>query len=315
LNERTIQTASEDNSSRRLPPFVGREAELRQLESAFEASAAGRGALILLAGEPGIGKTALCEQFSGYVSGRGGVALVGHCYRKARAAYQPFVEAFESYARECDPRALREELGPDAREVARMVPSLRSRLQFDVSGPEHPADDQLRLLSGVLDCLRSMGAAHPLLLVLEDLHDADRGALDLLVYLARHLARTQLMVIGTYRDVEVDRTHPLAASLAELRRVSQFERAHLGELSVSNVQRLLVASTHQAVPRPLAELVQNEDSLILTHASVLSLSGFRLRQAASDANLSRRASWAPIQRRAWCTHVVAFVPPRKICIG
>jgi predicted ATPase len=102
-----------------------------------------------------------------------------------------------------------------------------------------------------------MGAAHPLLLVLEDLHDADRGALDLLVYLARHLARTPLMIIGTYRDVEVDRAHPLAASLAELRRVSQFERVHLGELSVSNVQRLLVASTHQAVPRPLAELVHH----------------------------------------------------------
>jgi hypothetical protein len=128
-------------------------------------------------------------------------------------------------------------------------------LQVELAAPENPEDDRLRLLGGVLDFLRSIGARHPILLVLEDLHDADRGTLDLLVYLARHLAGTPLLVVATYRDVEIDRAHPLATALAELGRVSQFERIHLGELSVDEVQQLMASSSQQTIPRPLAEVV------------------------------------------------------------
>jgi hypothetical protein len=136
-----------------------------------------------------------------------------------------------------------------------MVPALRSQLQVELSAPENPEDDRLRLLSGLLDCLRNIGTLHPQLLVLEDLHDADSGTLDVLLYLARHMAGTSLLVVGTYRDMEVDRAHPLAAALAELRRASQFQRIHLGELSLDEVQRLLASSSQQAIPCPLAELV------------------------------------------------------------
>jgi DNA-binding CsgD family transcriptional regulator len=256
---RTIQQGVDDNLTRRRPTFVGREPELRQLRGSFEVAARGEGALILLVGEPGIGKTALCEQLSGFVGARGGLPLVGHCYPEGSAGvpYQAFVEAFETLARQRDTDALRAELGSSAGELARIAPSLRSRLQVELAAPENPEDDRLRLLSGILDGLRKIGAAQPLLLVLEDLHDADRGTLDLLVYVARHLAGTPLLVVGTYRDVEVDRAHPLAAALAELRRVSQFERLHLSELSVDEVQRLLASSSQQAVPRALAEQVHH----------------------------------------------------------
>jgi DNA-binding CsgD family transcriptional regulator len=239
--------------------FVGREAELQHLKAVFENAASGQGALIMLVGEPGIGKTALCEQLARFVAARGGVSLVGHCYPEVSASvpYQPFVEAFESFARQRDTDTLRRELGSEAREVARVVPAIRSLLQVELASLENPEDDRLRLLSGVLEFLRNIGTAHPLLLVLEDLHDADRGTLDLLLYLARHLAGTPMLVLGTYRDVEVDRAHPLAAALAELRRMSQFERMHLGELSLDDVQRLLATSSQQAVPLPLAELVHH----------------------------------------------------------
>jgi DNA-binding CsgD family transcriptional regulator len=232
---------------------------LGQLKGAFEAASMGHGALIMLVGEPGIGKSAVCEQLASLVGAQGGLPLVGHCYPEGSAGvpYQPFVEVFEAFARQRDAEALRAGLGPSVSEVARIVPALRSRLQIGLSAPEKPEDDRLRLLSGILDCLRNIGAAQPLLLVLEDLHDADRGTLDLLVHLARHLAGTRLLVVGTYRDVEVDRAHPLSAALAELRRVRQFERVQLSELSVEEVQRLLSSSTQQAVPRPLAEQVHH----------------------------------------------------------
>jgi DNA-binding CsgD family transcriptional regulator len=237
--------------------FVGRADELQQLKVAFEEAAGGQGSLIMLVGEPGIGKTALCQEFARYVGTRDGLSLLGHCYPEGSATlpYQPFVEAFESYARERDAETLRRELGPGASEVARIVPSLRSMLEVEPAAPGDPEDDRVWLLGGILAALRQMGALHPLLLVVEDLHDADRGTLDLLVYLARHLAATSLLVVGTYRDMEVDRAHPLAAALAELRRVSQFQRIHLGELSLDEVQRLLASSSQQAIPRPLAELV------------------------------------------------------------
>jgi predicted ATPase len=255
----TIQEGVGDNLARRRPPFVGREFELRQLHAAFEAATRGDSALFVLAGEPGIGKTALCEQLVSFVAARGGLALSGHSYPEASPGvpYQPFVEAFESYARLRTAEAVRSELGLNAGEIARMVPALRTLLQVEVAAPENPEDDRLRLLSGVLDCLRNIGAAQPLLMLLEDLHDADRGTLDLLVYLARHLAGTPLLLVGTYRDVEVDRTHPLAGALAELRRVSQFQRLQLGELSVDEVPRLLASSSDAAVPRPVAELVHS----------------------------------------------------------
>jgi DNA-binding CsgD family transcriptional regulator len=251
-------------------PFVGREKELRQLEAAFDAVAAsGDGRLVTLVGEPGIGKTALCQQLSSFVSTRNGRLLLGHCYPEGSAGvpYQPFVEAFEAFARQLDAEALRAELGSTAGEVARMAPALRSRLQVELSAHESPEDDRLRLLSGVLDCLRNIGAAQPLLLVLEDLHDADRGTLDLLVYVARHLGGTPLLMLGTYRDVEVDRAHPLASTLSELRRVGHFERIQLGELSVDDVQGLLAAGSQHVVPRPLAELVHHRagGNALFTH--------------------------------------------------
>jgi DNA-binding CsgD family transcriptional regulator len=250
------------------------------LKVAFEDAAAGQGSLIMLVGEPGIGKTALCQEFAQYVDTRGGLSLVGHCYPEGSATlpYQPFVEAFESYVRERDAESFGAELGPSASEVARILPSLSSMLEVEPPPPVDPEDDRVRLLSGILAGLRHLGAQHPLLLVVEDLHDADRGTLDLLIYLARHLAGTPVVVVGTYRDVEVDRAHPLAEALAELRRVSQFERMHLGELSVEEVQRLLASMSHLGVPRPLAEEVHRRSggNALFTHELLRFLRSERL---------------------------------------
>jgi predicted ATPase len=100
-------------------------------------------------------------------------------------------------------------------------------------------------------------------IVLEDLHDADRGSLDLLTHISRNLAGSRLLVVGTYRDIEVDRAHLLSANLAELRRSASFSRALLRGLTADEVQRMLSSLGSQDVPWRLAEAVhlQTEPTL------------------------------------------------------
>jgi predicted ATPase len=204
-------------------PFVGRENELRQLRAAFEAVAGGGdGRLVLLVGEPGIGKTAVCNQVARFVSASGGLPLVGHCYEEGsfRPPYQPFVEVFATYLHGLDIAVLQADLGSSAVDLARIVPTLRDRLHVSPLPPGDPEEDRWRLLQAVTDLVRNASGKQPLLIVLEDLHDADRGTLDLLLYIARNLHGARILVVGTYRDVEVDRAHPLSAALTELHRAS-----------------------------------------------------------------------------------------------
>ncbi len=242
--------------------FVGREAELRQLKGAFDGALSGQGGLIMVVGEPGIGKTALCEQLATYSALRGGTTLVGHCYEEGSLSfpYLAFVEAMRSYVLERDPAGLSQELGSGAAEVARIVSEVRQRLGVTptlVSAAD-PDEDRWRLFQAVAGFLRNAAAARPLAIVLEDLHWADRGTLDLLVHLSRNLAGARLLIVGTYRDVEVDRTHPLSASLAELRRAASFGRVLLRGLTADEVQRMLGAITGQAMSWGFAEAVHRQ---------------------------------------------------------
>ena len=95
---------------------------------------------------------------------------------------------------------LREELDVGAAQVARIVPEIRDFLHVDLSPPGDPEEERYRLLQAVADFLRNAAAAQPLLVVLEDLHDADRGTLDLLHHVARNLSDARLLLVGTYRD-------------------------------------------------------------------------------------------------------------------
>ena len=195
--------------------FVGREPELRQLQHAFDGAISGQGALTMVVGEPGIGKTALCEQLATYVAVRGGKALVGHSYEEGSLSlsYLPFVEALRSYVLAREPEQLRSELGSGAAEVARIVSEVRDRVQVELRGSGDPEDERYRLYQAVTGFRRNAADVQPLVIVLEDLHWADGGTLDLLLRLARNLQGTRLLLVGTYRDVEVDRAHPLSAAL------------------------------------------------------------------------------------------------------
>jgi serine/threonine protein kinase/class 3 adenylate cyclase len=240
--------------------FVGREAELRQLQSAFDGALSGNGALVMVVGEPGIGKTSVCEQLATYAAMRGGRTLRGHCYEEGSLSlpYLPFVEALRTYVLDRDPDALRSELGSNAPYVARIVSELRDKLDVEPPGAGDPDDDRWRLLQGVTTFLRNAANVQPLVIVLEDLHWADKGTLDVLTHIARSLEGARLCIVGTYRDVEVDRLHPLSGALAELRRITNFSRVTLRGLGADDVQKMLGNIAGREVPWALAEQVHRQ---------------------------------------------------------
>jgi serine/threonine protein kinase/tetratricopeptide (TPR) repeat protein len=240
--------------------FVGRENELKQLQSAFDSAISGHGSLMMVLGEPGIGKTALCEQLATYVTLRGGRTLVGHCYEEGSLSlpYLAFVEAMRSYVLDREADDLKKDLGSGATDVARIVSEIREKLDIKPRTTENPEEDRYRLMQAVTSFLTHASAVKPMLVVLEDLHDADKGTLEMLTYISRNLSGARLLVVGTYRDVEVDRTHPLSAALAELRRVSTFGRVVLRGLNADEVRRMLESITQESVPWGLAEAVHRQ---------------------------------------------------------
>ncbi len=241
--------------------FVGRESELRQLQAAFDAAASGQGSLIAVVGEPGIGKTAVCEQLATYVAVRGGKTLVGHSYEEGSLSlpYLAFVEAMRTYVLAREPDGLRKDLGSGAIEVARIVSEVRERVGIEPTPSTGDAEEERwRLFQAVAGFLRNAATVHPIVVVLEDLHWADRGTLDLLLHVARNLQGARLVIIGTYRDVEVDRSHPLSAALAELRRIGSFSRVLLRGLTADEVQRMMGGITGQEVRWSFAEAVHRQ---------------------------------------------------------
>src|SRR5581483_6465870 len=240
--------------------FVGREAELKQLQVAFDAALSGQGSLIAVVGEPGIGKTALCEQIATYAAVRGGKTLVGHSYEEGSLSlpYLAFVESLRSYVLARDPDGLKQDLGSGAAEIARIISEVRDRVPVELRPAGDPEDDRWRLFQAVTGFLRNAAQVQPVLLVLEDLHWADRGTLDYLLHLARNLTGARLLVLVTYRDVEVDRAHPLSGTLAELRRVAAFQRIALRGLTVDEVHRMMNTIRGNEVPWSAAEAIHRQ---------------------------------------------------------
>ena len=214
----------------------------------------------MLAGEPGIGKTRTVQELAAVAEERGARVLVGHCYEEGSLSlpYLAFVEAMRSYVLEREVESLEEDLGSGATDVARIVPEVRERLKVEPGPSSDPDQDRYRLLQAVVSFLRSASTAQPLLIVLEDLHDAESGTLDMLGHVARNLSGSRFLVVGTYRDVEVDRSHPLSGALAELRRLPDFSRVLLRGLSADEVQRMLSVISDREIPWGLAEALHRQ---------------------------------------------------------
>jgi DNA-binding SARP family transcriptional activator len=240
--------------------FVGRAAETARLEAALRKALDGAGQLVMLVGEPGIGKTRMAVEFAVSAEQLGAWVYWGRCHeREGAPPYWPWVEALRSYVRECDPEQLRSELGAGASEVAEVIADVRERLP-DLA-PRRRVDDprqaRFRLFVLLARFLQNAARNRPLVLVLDDLHWADDDSLALLEFLSLELATARLLVIGTYRDLEISRRHPLSETLAELTREQRLERIHLAGLSQDEVARCIEATSAIVPSTALAEAVHS----------------------------------------------------------
>ena len=157
-----------------------------------------------------------------------------------------------------DADGLESDLGSGASDVARIVSEVRDRLQVEPSEPGDPEQDRYRLMQAVTSFLSNAASVQPLVIVLEDLHDADGGTLDMLTHVSRNMSGARLMIVGTYRDVEVDRSHPLSGALAELRRVANFSLIPLRGLTADEVQRMMSSIAGRDVPWGISESVHRQ---------------------------------------------------------
>ncbi|MDO8615142.1 MAG: AAA family ATPase [Dehalococcoidia bacterium] len=241
-------------------PFVGRETERAELRRLLEQAIGGRGALAMIGGEPGVGKTRLSEELMAEAGQRGLTTLIGHCYEmEGTPPYIPFVEMLEATARTATPEAFRAALGDAAAEVARIMPELR-RLFPDIPAPlELPPEQERRyLFNSLREFLERAGRVNPLLLVLDDLHWGDDSTLLLLEHIAQQLGQMPVLIIGTYRDVELDVGRPLARTLETLLRQRLAHRIALKRLPQAGVEAMLRALSGQEPPTPLVGVIYSE---------------------------------------------------------
>jgi predicted ATPase len=190
--------------------LVGRASELQQLKRHWDLAQQARGHLILLSGEPGIGKTRLAQDLIAYAQAGGATVLRGGCYEfEATTPYLPFVESFREWAHWQGNDRLRMLLGPTAREIAKFAPEVEARLGGLPPGASlSPAEERLRLFDNVARFLQSLAATQGLLVFVDDIHWADQGTLSLLHYLLRHLKDHRVLILAAYREIELDRAHP-----------------------------------------------------------------------------------------------------------
>ena len=270
--------------------FVGRERELERLREAVDGALAGRGSLQLLVGEPGIGKTRAAEELATYARVSGARVYWGRCREDEGApAYWPWVQAIRSYARDADPVALAWQLGAGAAEVAQLIPEVAEKLDVEPAKGSDTEEARFRLFDSVTTLMLGAARDRPIVLVLDDLHWADEPSLLLLRFAARELASSGLLILGTYRDVELGRHHPLARMLGEISGIEGSRRIPLKGLSVGAVERYLEMTAGAPAPVGLAEAVQER-----TDGNPFFV-GEVVRLLASEGNLTSGGSAAELQ--------------------
>jgi DNA-binding SARP family transcriptional activator/tetratricopeptide (TPR) repeat protein len=249
-----------DSISPSSSPFVGREAEWTRIEGALDAALGGSGRLVILGGEPGIGKTRVARELAIRAEDRAARVLWGRCYEGGGAPpYWPWVQALRGYVAELGSDEARAELGQGAGVLADMIPELREQWPDLERPPPLPDAKQarFRLLETVGRWLARACDLSPMVIIVEDLHAADPDSLTMLAYVAGELRGLPLLLAVTHRDGGADRSPALTDALAELGRATTPEKITLGGLPQKAVADYMRLTLDKHVPAALADAVHD----------------------------------------------------------
>jgi tetratricopeptide (TPR) repeat protein len=228
--------------------FVGRAAERRALTAALESSTAGHGRLVMLAGEPGIGKTRLGDEIAGEARAAGVLVAWGRCWEGGGApAFWPWVQILRKCVQEFGESA-REIAGAAADQIAALVPEFADpNVAGTATVPDAPAlsaalSDEaqirlFRLFDAITGFLIRAARRRPTLIILDDCHAADEASLLLTQFIARSLADAPIMIVATYREVEVRRSLRMSEIVTDLGR--QGETIPVGGLDTGEVRQFV----------------------------------------------------------------------------
>jgi class 3 adenylate cyclase/DNA-binding NarL/FixJ family response regulator len=274
-------------------PFVGRADEWNALESAWLGAGEGRRQVVLVAGDSGAGKTRLAGEFGRMVHRRGGIVLYGSCTDQEQP-FQPFVEAFAHLLRSVPPGEVPALAGSGAAELARVLPALRGESDLDTDRPATDPDaERYRFFEAVTDLLANVTQQAPVLLLIDDLHWADRPTLQLLDHLVRSTRLGHLCLIGTYRGTTAEMSPELREALPELVRRPGVVRLALGGLDTREVRSLVEAVAGHEVDLALEPLVAHLEAQTGGNAFLL---GELWRHLVDVGCLARRGGrWAIVQ--------------------
>lgn len=241
--------------------LVDRTEEMVLLREAVDKALRKEGCVTILKGEAGIGKTRLARELGTYARLRGVQILRGRCPAVSRTdVVAPFVlwnDVIRDYLHICTPEQLRRVIGPYPSEVGRLAPEIIDKLGvLPESSPLNPEQERGRLFEAVSQFITNISRGTSLVVVLDDLQWADQSSLQLLHYLARTVQRDSLVILGIYRDTDVDRRHPLSPVLTDLDRQHLLQPVQLGRFSLNEVSEMIRRILNQDdVPKDFCELV------------------------------------------------------------
>jgi tetratricopeptide (TPR) repeat protein len=221
--------------------FVGRDQELMDATGLWNRALAGEGQLLLVSGEPGIGKTRLVRELSTHVEVTGGRSLVGECESEGGAPYAPFAQIVRKSLRQGAENGFKL---PDfvLGDLLELAPELKPYYPDVPPNPRlEPEAEQQRLFENVVAFCQALSESSPLMLVIDDAHWADSGTLSLLRYLASRTRGQRTLLTATYREVELDEAQPFHEALLELNRKRLGTRIKLRRLDQLQTQDMLGA--------------------------------------------------------------------------
>ncbi len=230
------------------PVLVGRQGAINAAHATLDRARSGSGAILLVAGEAGIGKSRVLRETADAARESGFMVLQGACFEADRAVpFSPLLDVVRGLSVTASPAAVAHTFAPASAELVRAFPELAS-VFANVTSLEivEPEQERSRLFHSIVETLSTLGRAQPVLLLIEDVHWGDEASLDMLLYVARKIAAQPVALVLSYRGDEV--APPLEHLLAQLDRTRIATDVELGRFSSTEMHAMLAAIFDGAAP-------------------------------------------------------------------